>query len=182
MKPLTSIPRDLKTRDLFLRPVDMSDAKGLFAMLSDPQSMKYWSNTSITNIEDAKKMLQKETESDARGDSMCWAVMLNGHETMIGKCTLFQFSHANRRAEIGFILNREYWGQGLMRQALEPVIDFAFTTLELHRIEADVDPDNTASLGLLERLHFKREGLFHDRWWLNDQWQDSIMLGLLNTK
>jgi len=182
MKSLTSIPRDLKTRDLFLRRISMSDAKGMFAILSDPQSMKYWSDAPITNIEDAIKILQKETESDARGDSMSWAVMLNGHETMIGKCVLFQFSQANRRAEIGFILNREYWGRGLMRQALEAVINFAFTTLDLHRIEADVDPDNTASLGLLERLHFKREGLFHDRWWLYCQWQDSIMLGLLNTR
>ena len=85
-------------------------------------------------------------------------------------------------AEIGFILNREYWGQGLMRQALEAVIDFAFTTLDLHRIEADVDVDNTTSLGLLERLGFKREGLFHDRWYVYEEWQDSVMLGLLNTK
>ena len=181
MLSLNSIPRELKTNDLFLRPIGMSDTKGLFAMLSDPLSMKYWSDPPIASIDDAKIVLQKDTESDERGDSMCWAVMLDGHETMIGKCILFQFSQANRRAEIGYILNREYWGQGLMRQALEAVIDFAFTTLELHRIEADVDADNGASLAILERLGFKREGLFKDRWNVYGEWQDSVMLGLLNT-
>ena len=98
---------------------------------------------------------------------------------MIGKCILFQFNQANHRAEIGFILNHNYWRQGLMHQALEAVIDFAFTTLKLHRIEADVDPENAGSLGVLEKLGFQREGLFRDRWLLNNEWVDSVMLGLV---
>jgi RimJ/RimL family protein N-acetyltransferase len=66
-----------------------------------------------------------------------------------------------------------------MQQALEAVIDFAFDTLKLHRIEADVDTQNTGSLGILEKLGFKREGLFRERWFVYDEWQDSVMLGLL---
>ena len=99
---------------------------------------------------------------------------------MIGKIILFQYHQQNRRAEIGYILNHNYWRRGLMKQALQAVIDFAFTTLELHRIEADVDVDNTASLGLLESLGFEREGLFKERWRVYDEWQDSVMLALLN--
>ncbi len=126
------------------------------------------------------KYYVKTSKSDARGDSICWAVTLKGRDEMIGKCILFQFSPENRRAEIGFILNRDYWRRGLMYQALVAVIHFAFTTLGLHRIEADVDPDNAGSLGVLEKLGFEREGLFRDRWLLNDGWVDSVMLGLLN--
>jgi len=87
---------------------------------------------------------------------------------------------ANRRAEIGFMLNRDYWRQGLMYQALEAVITFAFDTLKLHRIEADTDPGNTGSLALLEKLGFEREGLFRERWFVNGKWDDSVMLALLN--
>lgn len=180
MSSINTIPRELQTGKLSLRPIGIIDAEGLFAMLSDPESMKYWSDQPIKDIEAAKKVLREDTESDARGDSMCWAVMLEGQETMIGKCILFQFSQANRRAEVGYILNRKYWGQGLMRQALEAVIDFAFTTLDLHRLEADVDSENIPSLGLLERLGFQREGLFRERWCVYGEWQDSVMLGLLN--
>ena len=68
----------------------------------------------------------------------------------------------------------------MMHQALDAVIDFAFTTLKLHRLEADVDPDNAGSLGVLEKLGFEREGLFRDRWLLYGKWVDSVMLGLLN--
>ena len=66
-----------------------------------------------------------------------------------------------------------------MTQALGAVIEFAFSTLRLHRIEADVDPGNTASLALLEKLGFQREGLFRERWRVHGQWQDSVMLGLI---
>ena len=66
-----------------------------------------------------------------------------------------------------------------MYQALEAVIDFAFNTLELHRIEADVDTENAGSLGILEKLGFKREGLFRERWFVYGERQDSVMFGLL---
>lgn len=177
---LSTIPRELDTCGLHLRPSNLSDAQGMFAMLSDPESMKYWSDPPITDIKDAIRVLSEDLESDAKGNSMCWSVLLNGQEGIIGKCILFNFSQKNHRAEIGYILNRDYWRQGLMQQALEAVIGFAFNTLNLHRIEADVDTENAGSLAILEKIGFKREGLFRDRWYLYDKWQDSVMLGLLN--
>jgi len=176
---LTTIPRILNTRDLRLRPSNPSDAESIFTMLSDPQSMKYWSDQPIKDLAAAVKVLNKDLESDAQGNSMCWAITFNGQDKMIGKCILFQFSQPHRRAEIGYILNREYWRQGLMHQALEAVIDFAFNTLKLHRIEADVDTENAGSLRLLEKLGFIREGLLKERWFVYDEWQDSVVLGLL---
>jgi len=177
---LINIPRELNTRDLRLRPLTLADAEGMFAMLSDPESMKYWSDRPITEFDDALQVLHKDLESDAQGNSMCWAVTPKGQDRMIGKCILFQLNPANHRAEIGFILNRDYWRQGLMRQALEAVIDFAFARLKLHRIEADVDTENTGSLAVLEKLGFEREGLFRDRWYVYGEWQHSVMLGLIN--
>lgn len=176
---LSRIPRTFDTSDLHLRPSNATDAQSMFSMLSDPESMKYWCTETISDLEAAVEALNKDLESDAQGNSMCWAVCLKGQDKMIGKCILFQFSQQNRRAEIGYLLNRDYWRQGLMHQALEAIIDFAFNTLDLHRIEADVDTQNAASLGLLKKLGFKQEGLFKERWFVYDKWQDSVMLGLL---
>jgi RimJ/RimL family protein N-acetyltransferase len=175
----SSIPRNFTTRDLHLRPSNATDAESMFTMLSDPESMKYWCDEPIVDIGAAVEVLNKDLESDAQGNSMCWAVTLKGHDKMIGKCILFQFNDQNRRAEIGYLLNRKYWRRGLMHQALGAIIDFAFNTLDLHRIEADVDTQNIGSLGLLEKLGFKREGLFRERWFVYNEWQDSVMLGLL---
>ncbi len=176
---LANIPRDLHTRDLHLRPQEMKDADAMFEMLSDAQSMKYWSHP-VADFETATKKLREDLESDARGDSLCWAVTKDDSDKMIGKCILFHFSQENHRAEVGFILNRKYWRQGLMHQAVEAVIAFAFNTLNLHRIEADTDTENAGSLALLEKLGFEREGLFRDRWFMEGKWLDSVMLGLVN--
>ena len=177
---LINTPRELDTDDLHLRPLDMSDAEGMYEILADVQSMKYWSNAPVADIEEAKQFLREDLESDAKGNSLCWAVTFKGEDELIGKCIMFNFSPKNYRAEIGYILNRKYWRRGLMRQALEALIDFAFNDLNLHRLEADTDTENTGSMALLENLGFKREGLFRERWYVYDQWADSAMYGLLN--
>ena len=176
---LNLIPRELETLDFHLRPSAITDVEAMFTMLSDPESMKYWSDPPISSMEEAVKVLMEDLDSDAKGNSMCWAVTRKGENEMIGKVILFQFSQKNGRAEIGYLLNRKYWRQGVMKQALGAVIEFAFNTLDLHRIEADVDSENIPSIGLLEKMGFEREGLFRERWRVYGEWQDSVMLALL---
>ena len=98
---------------------------------------------------------------------------------VMGTCTLAQLDEQNRRAELGFALGREHWGNGYMREALVALFDFAFGELKLHRLEADVDPRNAASIHLLERLGFKKEGYLRERWWVNGEIQDTLFYGLL---
>jgi ribosomal-protein-alanine N-acetyltransferase len=176
---LNLIPRELETQDFHLRPSAITDVEAMFTMLSDPESMKYWSDPPISSMEEAVKVLMEDLDSDAKGNSMCWAVTRKGETEMIGKVILFQFSQKNGRAEIGYLLDRKYWRQGVMKQALGAVIEFAFNRLDLHRIEADVDSENMPSIGLLENLGFEREGLFRDRWRVYGEWQDSVMLALI---
>ena len=66
-----------------------------------------------------------------------------------------------------------------MTEALTAMINYAFSSLGLHRLEADSDDKNAASLALLEKLGFEREGFFRERWLVNETWEDSVMLGLL---
>lgn len=173
------IPRVLETKDFRLRPSASTDAEAMFSILSDTESMKYWSDPPISTVDEAVQVLKEDLDSDAKGNSMCWAITHKGDNEMIGKCILFQHSEKNQRAEIGYLLNRKYWRQGVMKQAVEAVIEFAFTTLNLHRIEADVDTENAPSLGLLEGMGFEREGLFRHRWRVYGEWQDSVMLALI---
>jgi RimJ/RimL family protein N-acetyltransferase len=67
-----------------------------------------------------------------------------------------------------------------MNEALTALVDFAFGTLAMRRLEADVDPRNAGSLHALERLGFRREGLLRERWKVNGELQDSVVLGLLS--
>ncbi len=101
--------------------------------------------------------------------------------TLIGTCTLHNFHLASRRAEVGYALGRPYWGQGYMQEALHVLINYAFDTLSLNRLEADIDPRNTASQNTLESLGFLKEGLLRERWIVNGETSDSGFYGLLRS-
>jgi len=171
--------RTLKTARLHLRPLQRNDARAYLDIFSDAETMAFWSNEPIDSIAEAEDMLQQDIEWVTSGAALCWGIARPEKNCLIGKISLYFFSRQNRRAEIGYILNRRYWRQGLMTEALGAVLDYAFDELELHRVEADVDRNHAGSLALLEKFGFSREGVFRERWFVHGKWHDSVMLGLL---
>ena len=171
--PVLEAPR------LRLRPHEAGDAAALFSILSDPPTMRYWATPPWTSIEQAHAMVARSAAGFAAGDALRFAVVERDGGALVGTCTLFGIDTTHRRAETGYILARERWGRGLMHEAMGALLDYGFGPLGLHRVEADVDPRNTASLGLLERLGFAREGMLRERWRVNGEVCDSVFLGLL---
>jgi ribosomal-protein-alanine N-acetyltransferase len=156
------------------------DVHDIYAIYSDLQALEYFAREPLKNISDAEKMLSENLAMDEDKAAIFWAICLTETNRMIGTFTLFHISEQNRRAEVGYILNSEFWGQGYASEALTRMIEYCFETLDFGRLEADVDPDNAASLKLLERHGFEREGYFRKRWLVRDKWLDSVMFGLIN--
>ena len=173
-----AVPR-LETARLVLRALEPRDAEALFAIFADAEAMRYWSGPPWTDMAEARAMIERERDGVATRTSLRWGIATRDRDVVIGTPTLFSFHAQCRRAEIGYILNREHWGRGVMNEALGAVIDWAFGTLRLHRIEADIDPRNARSVRALERLGFVREGLLRERWRVGDEVSDSVMMGLL---
>ena len=174
-------PPVLNTARLHLRAINKADSNDLFAIYADRKTLEYWGRDPVQSPAEAWNMIRENMEHVAAGTAILWGIALNDSEQLIGSCTLFKINHQNRNCEIGYILNRAYWGQGLMSEAIKCVIDHAFDVLDLHRLEADTDPKNLASLALLEKLGFQREGYFRERWFVHAKWHDSVMLGLLRS-
>ena len=169
----------IETKRTRLRPFTINDSEAMYELYCDPETMKYWSNQPVTDLAGAEKLVQADLEWVENGEAVLWAITAPPSDKALGKCVLFQFSRENRRAEVGFALNRSHWGQGLMTEVVSSMIDFAFDELDLHRLEADSDTENAGSLTLLEKLGFQHEGMFRQRWRVYGEWQDSAMLGLL---
>jgi [ribosomal protein S5]-alanine N-acetyltransferase len=106
-------------------------------------------------------------------------VVLKSTGLAIGTCLLFRFEEGSARAELGYVLGRAYWGQGLMREALEALINCAFGNMNLRRLEAEVDTRNRSSARLLQRLGFTKEGLLRQRWVSKGETRDVEMYGFL---
>jgi len=162
-----------------LRAMRQDDVPALFSLKSDPVGMRFWSHPPMTDLAQAQEMYEKTVLGAQAGEFLPWVVALSANDSMIGTCTLFAIDKAHRRAMIGYALVRTQWGNGYAQDALRMVLTYAFGTLQLHRIEADIDPRNTASARLIERMGFVREGLLRERWHVGSDVQDSALYGLL---
>lgn len=169
----------LRTPRLVLRAVRDDDIDDVFAIYSDLRALEYFAREPLEDRQEAEAMVADNLTFDEDSAARFWAICLQESDRMIGTFTLFHISEQNRRAEVGYILNSEFWGQGYGAEVLRRMIDYCFEELDMVRLEADVDPHNTASLRMLERQGFEREGYFRKRWYMRGQWFDSVMFGLL---
>jgi len=176
---IAKITAELRSERLLLRPLALSDSQAFFDIFSDADTLLYWSREPISSHEEAAALIQKELDFAKSGTCISWGVALPDSNLLIGKANIFQLSEQHRRAEVGYILDRQHWGRGYMTEAMRCVLAYAFDKLKLHRLEADTDPENAPSLALLEKIGFQREGLFRDRWHVHGRWHDSVMFGLL---
>jgi len=162
-----------------LRPITERDIDSLYNIFSDPEVMRYWSSPPIEDREAARRLLSDIQDMFQRRLYFQWGIARRTDDALIGTSTLFHVESNNHRAEIGYALCRAEWGRGYMQEALRALIGYAFSELRLHRIEADVDPRNMASIRTLERLGFEKEGYLRERWMVNGEVQDALFYGLL---
>jgi RimJ/RimL family protein N-acetyltransferase len=170
---------ELTTARLRLRAPTLEDAEALFAIYGDPEAMRYIPRDPMTNPEEMREKLTRDLQGEQRGEAVSWACTPHGEQRAIGYVALFHWSQRDRRAELGYVLARSHWGQSLMKEALPLVVRFGFEVMKLHRIEARIDPENTASLRLAEGLGFKREGLLREDCIVGGRFRDTVSLGLL---
>ncbi|AXK62856.1 MULTISPECIES: GNAT family N-acetyltransferase [Burkholderia] len=172
-------PVTLHTPRLVLRPLRETDAHAFFDIWSDGEAMRYFSFAPLTDPAQAAERVARNLTTTASGQDLVCVLEARDTGDVLGECVLFHAHAQCRRAEIGFSLRRRYWRGGYMREAAAAVLEHAFGTLRLNRIEADIDPRNVASAALLEKLGFVREGVLRERWIVGDEVSDSALYGLL---
>jgi RimJ/RimL family protein N-acetyltransferase len=165
---------------LRLRQLVEADVDGLFGIFSGQKMMRYWSSKPMKERSEAEQLLARVLRQFAEKTGFQWGVERKEDRRLLGTCTIFHVHPRNRCAELGYALQSEHWRQGYMSEALRALLDYAFGPMNVRRLEADVDPRNAASLAILARLGFQREGLLRERWDVEGDIQDSIFLGLLD--
>ena len=169
----------LEADRLRLRAPRAPDLPAFLEVFGRADDLRYWSHGPLADEAAAQEYLAGIADGWRQRRLFQWAIADRGTDAMVGTVTLAAWDRGNRRAEIGFILGRMHRGRGLAREAVRRALAFGFGEMGLHRVEADVDPDNTASFALLHALGFQREGLLRDRWFTFGTWKDSVILGLL---
>lgn len=172
----------LETDRLVLRRTVLDDAKDYFFLRSSPIAMKHICKPLHTSIEDTKNMIYKINEMIAFNDGISWAVCLKSDNKMIGSVSFHRIEKEHYRAEIGYMLHPDYWRQGIVSEAVEAIISYGFNTLNLHSIEAHIDPTNIGSEKVLQKFNFVKEAYFKENYFYNGQFLDTAVYSLIHRK
>jgi RimJ/RimL family protein N-acetyltransferase len=179
--PLAS-PNPIESERLLVRLVAESDLPALLEVNSSEEVTALLPYATWRSMADAQAWLQRMNGIQATGLARQFVVVLKSTGIAIGTCLLFRFEEGSARSELGYVLGRAHWGQGLMHEALEALIGCAFGTMGLRRLEAEVDTRNLTSARLLQRIGFTREGLLRQRWVAKGETKDVEMYGLLRSE
>ena len=170
---------ELTTARLRLRAFTPGDAPAFHAAYGCPEAMRYWDHEPSPNVARTALYLSHWAKPPSEGH-MIWAVALAASDRCIGMVNHHNGSTRHRRTEIGYILAPEATGQGYAREAVSAMIAHLHAALQVHRIEAEIDPRNGRSRALVERLGFTLEAaLMRDRMRTATGYVDSCLYALV---
>jgi RimJ/RimL family protein N-acetyltransferase len=169
----------LRTERLVLREPALADAPAVLVFRGDPRVQRF-NDEPLRDVAAAEEFISFLRADSAAGARRHWAITAEGE--VIGLIGLHTWERHHRRAELGYDMAVSHWGQGIASEAARAVIDYGFTTMRLHRIQAHTIADNHRSVRLLERLGFRREGTLRE-YSLEDDltFHDGAVYGLLAT-
>ncbi len=171
---------ELETERLKFRRADLNDVNELFALRSDPNIMKYIPRPIATSLEEASEHFKMMDEKISNNEMINWAITQKDDPKMIGTIGYFRMKPEHYRAEIGYMLLPDFHRKGYITEAITEVVNYGFTTMGLHSIEAVIDPDNLASAKALEKCNFVKEAHLRENEFYNGQFIDTVIYSKLN--
>ncbi len=159
----------LKTERLILREPREADLDRMFATYSDPEAMRFWSTQPDETPDVTRERLDFRIEDWAKYHRN-FEIEMDGN--WIGGAGMY------RDYEVGFMLSRPYWRQGIISEAMTAIIPHLFETIGVPYMTADADPLNAASCGILNALGFHETHRAKNTFCINDVWSDSVYFRL----
>jgi [ribosomal protein S5]-alanine N-acetyltransferase len=171
----------LETSRYLLRALTLEDTIDIFHIMRDPSVTRYLAQHPMNSLEDAARRVQMFRTAFQSRTAVPWAIYSPAEEKVIGTCNFWNLNLPHYRAEIGYTLGSEWWGQGVMTEVVSATLTFGFTTMGLYSIEAQIDPENTRSRRLLEKLGFVQEGYFRENYYdeVKAEFTDTAVFSLL---
>ena len=154
----------LETDRLKIRLFKEGDEEDLYEYCSDPEVTKNLVFETYTSFDESKERIKYCIETNKKLERpLLWGIEDKSTHKLIGGIDFVKWYVEHRCAEVGYILNREFWNKGIMTEALREVIKFGFEKMKLNRIEIYCDERNIASARVMEKNGLKYEGTFRKR-------------------
>jgi len=170
----------LYTKSLILKKMTLKDAEDLFEYASDPEVTKYVTWAPHKSIDDSIDFLKSVLRRYENNEVSEWGIVYKENNKFIGTCGYVLWVPVHSLAEIAFALSMEYWGKGLMTEAVKEVIKYGFEKMNLNRIYARCFVENIGSQKVLEKVGMKFEGILREQMFIKSKFSDMKIYSILS--
>lgn len=170
----------ITTVRLVLREVKAEDKREIFFLRSDKRVLAFLGKEPARRIQEAAEFIRMIKLSAEENQSILWGISLKENpDVLIGTICFWNLQKENHRAEIGYVLNPEYWRRGIMSEAMEAILKYGFDELKLHSVEARLLAANKQSARLLESAGFIKEGYLREELYFRGNFYDTVIYSRL---
>lgn len=170
---------ELETERLLLRKITAGDAAAIYAYGSDAEVAKYVMWDRHETLADSEGFVQFVLQKYAMGDVAPWGIVYKETGALIGTIDFVSWQPAQRVAEIGYVVSRDYWGQGIVTEAAAKLVEFGFTQMDVVRIQARCFAQNIGSARVMEKVGMSYEGTMRQSIFSKGAHQDVKMYAIL---
>ncbi len=171
----------MHTERLLLRPFEEGDLQALYTMQSDEEVVRYLYHD-VRSLDEVRISLGRKMHSVAiqgEGDGVTAAVILGDTGELVADMSLWLVSEGHEQGELGFVVHPAHQRKGYATEASRRMLEFAFTTMRLHRVIGRLEARNVASARVMEKLGMRREAHFIENEWVKGEWQSEFVYALL---
>ena len=180
MEQFSFLPfKNLQSQRLLLRRITSADVNEMFALRSNAEVMKFVPRPLCKNYEEVIALIDMIEQRLQSNEGINWAITLKGNDKLIGFIGHYRIKWEHFRSEIGYMLLPEFKGKGITTEAIKLIVDYGFNYMNMHSLEAVIDPQNTASAKVLEKNNFIKEAHFKENEFYDGKFLDAVVYSLL---
>ncbi|MEK3797028.1 GNAT family protein [Peribacillus sp. FSL H8-0477] len=172
----------LSTDRLLLRKFAIGDAEDMFEYASEPDVSRFVPWESHNTIKDTYEFLNLIDKQYQEGKIAPWAIEFKQTKKVIGTIDFVAWFPINFRAELGFILSKDHWGDRIILAAAAKVKEFGFNKMKLNRIKAPCMVENSQSQRVLQKIGMKLEGVSREKYFIKGKFRDIAMYSILRNE
>jgi ribosomal-protein-alanine N-acetyltransferase len=178
----TNLFHNLEGKNIYFKALSKSDAEEIHNYASDVDVSRFIGWRLMNTLNETRDYIEVMLNREPAGTHLYASIVLKSTQVIIGTAMIFNFDQSAQHAEIGYVFHKDHWGKGYGTEIVTLMNDFAFNSLNLHKLHANVTHANIGSVRVLEKNGFKLVGRLKDYYFIEDKYYDELFFEKLHSK
>ena len=173
----TSLFHVLEGENIYFKSLNTNDAQEVHKYASDEDVSRFIGWKLMHTLNETCEYIEEMLKRESAGTHLYASIALKSTQEIIGTAMIFNFDREAKHAEIGYVFHGDHWGNGYGTETVSLMNNFAFESLNLHKLHARVVDSNIGSSRVLEKNGFELEGRFKDYYFIEGMYYDGLFFG-----